>query len=40
MNEDSRSTRRPVEEVAAACTFYAGQGQDVGYFSASWPGIA
>lgn len=36
MNEGSGPARRPVEEVAAARAFYAGIGQDVGYFSALW----
>ncbi len=36
MSEASREARRPVEEVAAARTFYANIGQDVGYFSALW----
>lgn len=36
MNEGSGSIRRPVEEVAAARSFYSGLGQDVGYFSALW----
>jgi DNA-binding MarR family transcriptional regulator len=36
MSDSSRSRKRPVEEVAAARSFYAGLGQDVGYFSAIW----
>lgn len=36
MNASSRSTRRPVDEVAVAQAFYAGLGQDVSYFSAIW----
>lgn len=36
MSKASRPVQRPIEEVAAARTFYAGIGQDVGYFSALW----
>ena len=36
MEDTPPSTKRPVEEVATARTFYASLGQDVGYFSALW----
>lgn len=36
MNQGHGSSKRPVEEVAVARAFYAGLGQEVGYFSALW----
>jgi DNA-binding MarR family transcriptional regulator len=35
-SDTPRSDRRPVDEVANARAFYAGIGQDVGYFPALW----
>ena len=36
MGKLTRTTRRPVDEVAVARAFYASIGQDVGYFPSLW----